>query len=153
MLPVLKMARRGLLAHAGPVDQRLSLLHVDDLVNAIQSWLSVPEKCLHETYAIDDGTPGGYTWTAIGEAVSDRRFRIVTVPKILFEGVARLNLQLSKILGYLPMLSPGKVRELIQPDWLCDNSAFTDATGWMPQVVLRQGANQLFDLESNKLSS
>ena len=34
MLPVLKMARRGLLAHAGPRDQRLSLIHVDDLVSA-----------------------------------------------------------------------------------------------------------------------
>jgi len=153
MLPVLKMARKGLLAHAGPAEQRLSLLHVDDLVKAIQSWLSAPEKCLHETYAIDDGTPDGYTWTAIGEAVSDRRFRIITVPKILFQSVAHLNLQLSKILGYLPMLSPGKVRELIQPDWLCDNSAFTDATGWRPQMNLRQGANQLFDMESNKLSS
>ena len=33
----LKMIRRGLLAHAGPADQRLSLLHVDDLVTAVVS--------------------------------------------------------------------------------------------------------------------
>jgi nucleoside-diphosphate-sugar epimerase len=145
MLPVLKMARKGLLAHVGPTDQRLSLLHVDDLVGAIQSWLSAPEKCFHETYTIDDGTPGGYTWTAIGEAVSSRKFRIIAVPNVLLQGVARLNMQLSRIFGYLPMLSTGKVRELIQHEWLCDNSAFTNATGWRPKLVLRQGANQLFD--------
>lgn len=145
MLPVLKMARKGLLAHVGPADQRLSLLHVDDLVGAIQNWLAAPEKCFHQTYAIDDGMPGGYTWTAIGEAVSDRKFRVIAVPRVLLQGVARLNLQLSGVLGYLPMLSPGKVRELIQHEWLCDNSAFTSATGWRPQLHLRQGARQLFN--------
>jgi nucleoside-diphosphate-sugar epimerase len=153
MLPVLKMVRRGLLAHVGPVDQRLSLLHVDDLVGAIKSWLSAPEKCFHETYAIDDGTPGGYTWTAIGEAVSDRKFQVVKVPGVLLKSIASVNLRLSGVLGYLPMLSPGKVRELIQPEWLCENKAFTEATGWKPQMVLRQGAQLLFGTENKKPSS
>ena len=145
MLPVLKMARRGFLAHVGPVDQRLSLLHVDDLVVAIQRWLAVPEKCFHQTYAIDDGTSGGYTWTAIGKAVSDRKFRIIPVPNVLLQGAARLNMQFSRVFGYLPMLSPGKVRELTQHEWLCENSAFTNATGWMPQLDLRKGVKNLFD--------
>ena len=144
MLPVLKMIRRGLLAHAGPSEQRLSLLHVDDLVSAMISWLSAPQKCLHGTYAIDDGTPDGYNWSDIGEAVSDRNFRVLTVPHFLLEGVARINLLLSGLLGYSPMLSPGKVRELVQTEWLCDNRGFTDATGWQPQLDLKQGAQQLF---------
>jgi len=42
------------------------------------------------------------------------------------------------------MLTPGKVRELTQPDWLCDNRPFTDASGWKPRVDLAEGARQLF---------
>ena len=145
MLPVLKMARRGLLAHAGPSDQRLSLLHVDDLAMAIISWLAAPQNCLHKTYAIDDGRPGGYSWKAIGEAVSDRKFRVLTVPRLFLELAAKVNLQLSKLLGYAPMLSPGKVCELVQAEWLCDNSSFTAATGWRPQLDLKKGALQLFN--------
>lgn len=144
MLPILKMARKGLLAHAGPVDQRLSLLHVDDLVNAIVTWLSAPEKCQHQIYAIDDGTAGGYSWSNIGEAVSDKQIRLIPVPRLLLKTVAHLNLQLAKIFDYAPMLSPGKVRELVQADWLCDNSSFTEATGWTPELNLEQGAEQLF---------
>lgn len=144
MLPVLKMVRRGLLAHAGPRDQRLSLLHVDDLVSAISSWLSAPQKCLQASYAIDDGTPGGYSWVNIGEAVSERKFRVLTVPRFLLEGAAQMNLLLSRVLGYAPMLSPGKVQELTQAEWLCDNRGFTAATGWKPQLDLKQGARQLF---------
>jgi nucleoside-diphosphate-sugar epimerase len=144
MLPVLKMIRRGLLAHAGPRDQRLSFLHVEDLAGAIVSWLSVAQQCSHKTYAIDDGTPGGYSWQAIGAAVSDGKFRTLAVPRWLLDITARTNLLFASLLGYQPMLTPGKARELVQPDWLCDNSEFTDATGWKPRLDLKQGAQQLF---------
>jgi len=152
MLPVLKMIRRGLLAHAGPSDQRLSLLHVDDLVNAVATWISAPQKCLHQTYAIDDGTPGGYNWMDIGEAVSKKKFSIFKVPHFVLNTAAHLNLLFSRVLGYAPMLSPGKVRELVQPEWLGDNTAFTGATGWQPQLDLKQGARQLFKDKSDVLS-
>jgi nucleoside-diphosphate-sugar epimerase len=145
MLPLLKMIRRGLLAHAGPHDQRLSLLHVDDLVSAMISWISAPENCFHQTYSIDDGTAGGYDWNAIGEAVSDRTFRVLSLPDFLLKGAAGINLLFSKLLGYSPMLSPGKARELVQADWLCDNRRFCEATGWKPRLDLKQGARQLFE--------
>jgi len=145
MLPLLKMIRRGFLTHPGPDDQRLSLLHVDDLAAAVSSWLSAPQSCLHGTYTIDDGTPGGYGWQDIGEAVSERKFRVLKIPDFLLEGSARMNLLFSKLLGYSPMLTPGKVRELTQAEWLCDNRGFTDATGWKPKLHLKRGARQLFE--------
>lgn len=144
MLPLLKMIRRGLLTHVGPAEQRLSLIHVDDLASAIVSCLSAPQHCMHKTFAIDDGTAGGYSWQAIGEAVSDGTFLKLRVPQLLLKMTARANLLISSILRYQPMLTPGKVRELLQPDWLCDNQEFTAATGWEPRVDLKQGVKHLF---------
>jgi len=152
MMPILKMIRRGLLAYAGPQHQRLSLLYVHDLVNAISSWLSVPQKCLKETYSIDDGTPGGYDWKAIGEAVNNGKFRMLKLPRVLLESGARINLILSGMLGYSPMFTPGKLQELTQPEWLCDNRLFSAATGWKPTVNLHQGALQLFKTRERKLA-
>jgi nucleoside-diphosphate-sugar epimerase len=145
MLPLLKMIRRGFLVHPGPHDQRLSLLHVDDLASAVSSWLSASQSCLHRTYAIDDGRPGGYSWQDMGEAVSERKFRVLKLPDILLEGSARMNLFFSRALGYLPMLTPGKVRELKEAEWLCDNGDFMDATDWKPKLDLKRGAEQLFN--------
>jgi len=153
MLPIFKMIRRGLLAHAGPPDQRLSLLHVDDLVSAIIAWLPVSQKCLHKTYAIDDGTPDGYDWRTIGEAVNDKKLLTFTVPRFILEGAAKVNLLFSQLLGYAPMLSPGKVRELVQPEWLCDNRRFTEATGWQPKLDLAQGVEQLFKAKGHVSSA
>lgn len=145
MLPLLKMIRRGFLTHPGPHDQRLSLLHVDDLAAAVSSWLSASQRCLHGTYAIDDGMPGGYGWQDIGKAVSERKFRVLKLPDFLLEGSARMNLLFSKALGYSPMLTPGKVRELVEAEWLCDNKDFMHATGWKPKMDLQRGAEQLFN--------
>ena len=144
MLPILKMIRKGLLVQIGPPDQRLSLLHVDDLVNAILAWLSAPQKCRHKIYSIDDGTSGGYTWQAISEAVSRRKVLKLMLPRFLLETTARANLGVSRLLGYAPMLTPGKVRELLHPQWLCDNSEFSSDTGWTPGLDLKQGVQQLF---------
>lgn len=147
MLPLLKMIRRGLLAHAGPRDQRLSLLHVDDLAAAVTAWLSAPQPCYQKTFAIDDGTAGGYDWAAIGEAVKDGNFRMIKLPRALLNIAARSNMLVSTLLGYAPMLTPGKVRELTHPEWLCDNSDFSAISGWEPKLDLKTGARQLFATE------
>ncbi len=144
MLPLLKMARRGLLVQTGPRGQRLSLLHVDDLVNAISCWIAVKQRCLHKTYSIDDGRVGGYSWEAIAEAVGSGNYRILKLPRFLLNTAARVNLLMSFLFGYLPMLTPGKVRELTEPAWLSDNHDFTSTTAWSPSLDLRAGAQQLF---------
>lgn len=143
MLPLLKWIRRGIMAHAGPRDQRLSLLHVDDLVTAIVAWFSTTGACEHQCYAIDDGTRGGYDWQAIGEAVGGRPLLSFRLPTGLLQAAASINLQLSKLLGYQPMLSPGKARELVQDHWLCENREFTQATGWRPAMQLKEGVKTL----------
>ena len=153
MLPVLKMARRGLLLHAGARQQRLSLLHVDDLARAVEAWLLQWQQCLHQTYSIDDGKPGGYDWDDIGTAVSTGKYNLLKMPEFLLTNTARLNLLIARLLGYPPMLTPGKVQELIQPDWLsADNQEFTAATGWNPALDLESGVRQLFDQAHQNLN-
>ncbi len=144
MRPLLTWARRGLVPMVGPRTQRLSLLNVDDLTAAVVAWLAAPANCRHRSYAIDDGHPGGYDWPGIGRAAGRPNARLVPVPRGLLKLVAGINWALSAMLGYAPMLSPGKVRELGQPDWLADNAEFTRATGWRPRIGLEQGVRELF---------
>ena len=49
------------------------------------------------------------------------------------------NLAAARLLGYDPMLTPGKVREITHPDWLCDSHDFALATGWRAAVGLEDG--------------
>jgi nucleoside-diphosphate-sugar epimerase len=54
------------------------------------------------------------------------------------------NASLARVIGYQPMLTPGKVREIFHPDWVCDNAAITRAIGWRPQIQLHDGMKRLF---------
>ena len=139
MAALLKLARHGWAFHPGPPGQRFSLLHADDLAAAVLAWLDAWRNTVGQTYDIDDGTPGGYDWPAVIKAAGSRRYHAVQIPQLVLDGVARLNLWISGRLGYAPMLTPGKVRELTQRDWLCDNTAFVQATGWHPRWDLAGG--------------
>lgn len=139
MRPILKLARRGLVVRPGPRNQRVSLLYADDLASAVAAWLKSREQCAGKTYAIDDGHPGGYDWPSIVAAAGNARLREVGIPALVLGAIARLNYLAATLFAYAPMLSPGKVRELTQTDWLCDNTAFVQATGWQPQIGLPSG--------------
>lgn len=145
MLPILQWLRRGIAPVPGPLEQRLSLLHVDDFANAALAWLEAIEACRHGTFAIHDGTPGGYDWAAMGRAVAQREVRLLQVPTALLHTAGQVNRLLSLAFGYAPMLTPGKVRELCQPHWVGDNAAFHAATGWSPAIDLSTGAAHLFE--------
>jgi nucleoside-diphosphate-sugar epimerase len=75
-------------------------------------------------------------------AIAGKPVRRLRIPVGLVQAVARGNLLLSRALGYAPMLTPGKVRELSHPDWVCDDRAFRRATGWLPRFPLDAGMRQ-----------
>jgi 2-alkyl-3-oxoalkanoate reductase len=144
MRPLFRLVRAGFALCPGPADQRISLLHVSDLARAVAACLAHAGACREQTFAIDDGKPGGYDWCEIGMAVGGgRRVRQVNVPPRLLAGLARGNLAVARLFGYSPMLTPGKVRELQHSQWLCDNRAFSLATGWRPEIDLVTGARML----------
>jgi nucleoside-diphosphate-sugar epimerase len=145
MLPLLKSARRGLVLRPGPANQRLSLLYVDDLARAVLAWLEAWPRCENRCFTLDDGREGGYDWPAIARAAGGGRALQLGISSVLLSSAAHANRFVSGVLGYAPMLTPGKVRELTQETWLCDNSALTKATGWIPTTDLAAGLRRLFD--------
>jgi len=145
MLPILKLARKGLVAPPGPKDQKLSFIHADDLASATLAWLKSWEKCNHGVFTLDDGHAGGYDWQEIAETISHGGYRRVNIPSWILFGAGHVNLAISRLLGYAPILTPGKARELTQPDWVCNNKALSNATGWFPEINLEKGVHSLFE--------
>ena len=140
-----RSVRAGLVPRTGPADQRLSFIHVTDLCRAIEAWLGAPAAVSRQGYSLDDGTPGGYSWTELAAAIAPQGRKLqFGIPRPVLVTLAHLNLALSHLLGYQPMLTPGKTRELCYPRWLCDNAPFTSACGWHPTTKLSQGVADYF---------
>jgi len=149
MLPILKLARKGLVTPTGPRGQRLSLIHVDDVASAALAWLRSWQSCQDQVFTLDDGHSGGYDWQEIAETASAGSYRQVNIPAWLLFGAAGINLSLSRLLGYSPMLTPGKARELTQAGWVCNNKALSAASGWTPAIDLEKGLLSLFGTAGN----
>ena len=143
MRPLFDAMRRGFAPQVGPSDQRLSLLHADDLARAILAWLVAEPSVGHRCLELHDGREGGYLFEEIA-ATFDRKVRILPIPKALLASMGWTNLRLARLTGQAPMLSPGKVHELRHPRWVCDNDAITQALDWTPQISLREGLASLY---------
>ena len=133
-----RMLARGWLVRPGFGEARLSIVHVNDLAEAI-------------CRLVDHGPAGtimplagpqpadGWSWPEIARVArtaSGRRIRTVQVPGPALKLGATGSLALARISGRRALLTPGKVRELLHRDWVCDNLALEACLGWRPTTRL-----------------
>jgi nucleoside-diphosphate-sugar epimerase len=141
--PLFRWVARGIAPLPAGGGGRFSLIYVDDLGSAVSRWLDVDDG-YGRTYELDDGHSGGYDWDTVLAAAARvlRDGAPVTrlpVPVSLLKLAAAANVVASRVAGYDPMLTPGKVREITHPNWLCDSHDFVNAMGWQPAVRLEEG--------------
>ena len=140
MSPLFRATQYGILPMVGSKISRYSLIHVSDLVSAILCWLDTNTR-IQGTYELDDGMEGGYDCHSIASIAQDvwrRPVRCIFIPVSLVILFANINLWLSRILQYAPMLTPGKVREIKHPNWVCDISPLIQVLpSWQPCIRLR----------------
>jgi nucleoside-diphosphate-sugar epimerase len=146
LLPIFRWIVNGFAPIIGSGNGRFSLLYVDDLAEAVVQWLDHGnrQRC---TFELHDGHPDGYSWHDVIDTIARLRGRFVVrlkLPVILVKILAALNQMAAQAVGYTPMLTPGKVRELGHSNWICDNTALVDDTGWAPRILLEEGLRRTF---------
>lgn len=150
--PLLRLMARGIAPVPAPRGARFSLLHVEDLATAIARLATGNVGAAPGTvFELHDGQPGGYDWPALTAAVARLRggpVRTLHLPGALLRALAVGNVTAASVLGYAPMLSPGKVRELRFPDWVCNNDALGAACGWQPRITLDDGLPAILAADS-----
>jgi len=147
LLPLFQLMEKGIALLVGERQARFSMLYIDDLAAAIQSFLEQPEWS-QTIYELHDGQPGGYSWDEVVVLFSRLRAKKLIklhLPLSLLSLSANMNQALSRLTGKHPMLTPGKIRELHHPDWVCDNQAITEKIGWRPGISLGEGLKRTME--------
>ena len=136
---------RGWLLQAGPDRARFSLVHVDDLVDAMQAVLETgPVDAPLEIAGPEPD--GGWSWEEVAGTAARVRgapVRRVRIPAFVLAAAARAGLWTGRIFGLPRVLTPGKVRELLHVDWTCDTLALSSVTGWRPRIALEDALADL----------
>ncbi len=145
LLPLFRTMARGIAPVLGTRESRFSMIHVEDLAMAVLQWLN-QEPCVSGIFELHDGKAGGYSWADVIDIVGglcNRKVLPISIPAAVLMVPAAVNWLAGVCLPYAPMFTPGKLREFKHRDWTCDNTAFTQATGWAPSIPLELGLRRL----------
>lgn len=143
-VPLYRCMARGILPASGPVGQRFSIVHVDDLVDGLCLVLaSLRERGKGGPFHF--AGPESFAWedyaAAFGQALG-RRVRVLRAPGWALLAAALGN---SLCAGFgLPTshLTLDKRREALAPGWLLDCARTRSELGWIPSRGLVQGARE-----------
>jgi nucleoside-diphosphate-sugar epimerase len=118
-LDIFKLAERSpiLPVLAAPA-ARLALVHVEDAATEILRLAKTPPP--QPVVTLGGARPSGYGWREIMAAAAEavgRSPRFVPVAPWALTGAGHALGLMAQAFGHIPMLSPGKVREMLHPDW------------------------------------
>lgn len=139
-LTYFKAVARGIAPQPAVQGARLSLIHVEDLAEALA--LAVDQPPENGVYEIDDGHPGGYGYDDMARAAGaalGRQAITFPVPRVVMRGVAAINGLTQKFGGPAQILSEGKVNEIFHRDWNIHDSRLAEALHFAPHFDLGTG--------------
>lgn len=140
-----RLLARGWLLRLGRPHARFSLLHVDDLVAALRAALK-RGGCREVVTLAGPEPAGGWNWSALAAAAAAKRgrpVRVVPIPPWLLRTAGAGALMLGRLGRRPATLTPGKARELLHADWVCDNLAVNRCLGVQPVTRLEQALDTL----------
>lgn len=123
----------------GSAGHRTSLVHVADLAAAIVATIRMPALS-GKLAEVHDGESKGYAFTEVlGLIEGGPGFhRPVFVPGGVLQAAGGALWLTSMATGAVPMLTPGKARELTHADWVCRDTTLADA-GWHATIPAHRG--------------
>jgi nucleoside-diphosphate-sugar epimerase len=141
-LLIFRMIQRGCLLTPGRFIRRFSLIHVDDLTDAcIKAGESSSPS--GEVYFIS--RPEVYTWEDVGRTIAQKlgeRYRRLAFPQWMAVAIGLAGDLWAGATGLPATLNSQKVKELLQPSWVCNPSKAKAALGFCASIDLDSGMNE-----------
>lgn len=139
-----KSVKKGFLFLLGTGKQRISLVHVDDLVQGIMAAANHPVS--GKIFYISGD--GAYDWHTIGHTIAralNKKPITIYVPLWLLSIIAAVSVAASSLTGKPALLNWDKVAEMKQAGWMCSNERAKKELGFRPKMDLQRGIQQTAD--------
>jgi dihydroflavonol-4-reductase len=143
-----KMVKRGLVLITGEDSQKISFVHVLDLVDAILRAAHSP-KAIGRVYFVSDGH--SYHWRQFAENIGKtmgKTYLTLKVPSGFVKMLMQLDNLWAKVSGKSilpPVASRDKMKEAQAPGWVCSNRRICREVGFKPKFDLEKGIQNTVD--------
>ncbi len=141
ILAAFRLATFGVALRVGSAEQRLTMIHVRDLAEAL---ICAARATCHATrYHVSDGMT--YTWRGVIDAIGDavgRRPLALPVPRPVALAAAAGQMAVALVRHTKPLLTIDRIGELAAKDWSCDTSRARSELGFEPTISLAEGMRE-----------
>lgn len=139
----LKAARGPILPVPDCPKARICVIHVADVAAAVTALCA--DQGPRGTFELTDPRTDGYGWDELAEtarAAGGARCRIVKIPAAAITAAGWLGGMISRVTGCAIMLTSGKAREILHPDWSSRADRQPPTSLWSPRWGLGDGMAQ-----------
>lgn len=136
---------RGIIPMAGAGNQKVSIVHVSDLVDGIIN-AGESDRANGQIYFLS--ADGEYDWNQLTQKIAralGKRAITVRIPLWAVDIVSFATAGWSTMTGHPTLLNRDKIREMKQPAWLCSNQKAKAELGFNPQIDVDSGFRQTAD--------
>ncbi len=140
-----KLIKKGVLFLFGSGKKRFSIIHVEDLVNAIVACAEHASR--GETYFVSNDE--AYSWEELGliikKALNKSHLLELKIPEFIAYSAACIFDALSFATKKPIIINRQKIIEAKQPAWICSNRKIKDKLPWRPGIPFQKGIKQTAD--------
>ncbi len=143
LLAVFRLAFYGLAFRLAPPGQQLSLIHVQDLA---RGFVEAVEEEGRGTYYMSDGMV--HTWESVMNSIARAVGKIprsLPLPAVVAAAIARAEQLRTSLVGGKPLLTQGRIAELSQNAWTCDDTRARLDLNYESVVALPEGMRMTAD--------
>lgn len=132
-ITLFKIAKTGIGMRIAGIDQKISCIDVEDLVEAIFK-MSLDQSAQHKKYfAVNSEIVDvRMLWDALGQSVGKKVF-LIPVPKFLVFALASFFTLLSKIFSFRNKIDLKMYRQMTQKAFLCSSEKLQQEMNWKPK--------------------
>ena len=139
-LAIFRAINRGIALRPRVANARIALIHAADAAGAVA--ILAARGPAGTVLELTDARPEGYSWdeiTAAAESALHVKTTALSIPGAALKAAAALNVAAAWALRRTPMLTPGKAREILYPDWGSTAARQPPCALWQPAIGLHQG--------------
>ncbi len=141
--PLFQMASRGRIFAPNAPGARICLINAADVARAVTA-IATTADC-DAVYELSDDVRDGYTWDDIARAAGksvNTSPRVTRIPASILRAAGHISGNGARLIGKTPILTAGKVREMLHGDWSSSTSAQPPSEIWRPQIMLEAGFSE-----------
>jgi dihydroflavonol-4-reductase len=138
VLFLFKLAQKGILLKVRGVHTETSLLHVDDIVEALLLAAFHPGATGKQYYVSDGNVYGGEEIAETLRTLAGRGV-VLPLPVTAMKLAGRICDLAGRITGRPFLLNSDKVTETLQPGWVCSSEKIRRELGFVPRITMTEG--------------